>query len=609
MSTVKKKVRILDWFTPIQKKAKTQDGCFSTPQPLTDPLPEDTETRTRNDKTNDTEKEKDFNVSAIPHDPGLRINILDYNPNDQDVVRSEYMERGPCRPLSHNFPQTKFGVKSRRFNPRWFNKYDWLEYSIDKDAAFCLVCYLFKNKDDHVEDAFVKNGFKGWNRPIECFIGVVHVKGTIANKAIKLADHSLKSPSAYYIHCFAHQLQLTLVAVSKKSLDCGWLFETLTNLLNVVGVSCKRNEMLKEAQAQNVTQAFDDDEYASGKGKNQELGLGRPGDTRWGSHYKLINNVISLYSIIVDVLEKIGDVSSNPDDQLKAETVSYALESFDFVFLAHLMKRLFGVANDLNYALQKKDQDIVEAMSLVELTKERLQIIRNDGWEDHLKLTISFCEKNGIEVPKMEDVYVPRGRKKRRQQQVTNLHHFRVEVFCTIIDLQLQELNNRFNEVNSKLLICMGSLSPLNCFSSFNSKQLITLAEFYPNEFPRHELSRLSDQLDNYIHDMRKDERFIPLKDVGELSLKLVELKKHTTYDLVYLLIKLVLILPVATASVERTFSAMTYVKNKLRNSIGDQFLNDCLVTYIEKDVFFEVSDDTIMNRFQRMRRRRGKLY
>ncbi|GJT80929.1 zinc finger MYM-type protein 1-like protein [Tanacetum coccineum] len=340
MSTVKKKVRILDWFTPIQKKAKTQDGCFSTPQPLTDPLPEDTETRTRNDKTNDTEKEKDFNVSAIPHDPGLRINILDYNPNDQDVQMS--------------------------------------------------LCLRYVNKKGAV---------------VECFIGVVHVKGTTAvtlKKAIHslLADHSLspskirgqgydgasnmkgeinglktlilkESPSAYYIHCFAHQLQLTLVAVSKKSLDCGWLFETLTNLLNVVGVSCKRNEMLKEAQAQNVAQAFDDDEYASGKGKNQELGLGRPGDTRWGSHYKLINNVISLYSIIVDVLEKIGDVSSNPDDQLKAETVSYALESFDFVFLAHLMKRLFGVANDLNYALQKKDQDIVEAMSLVELTKER----------------------------------------------------------------------------------------------------------------------------------------------------------------------------------------------------------------------------------------------
>nr|GEW57263.1 hypothetical protein [Tanacetum cinerariifolium] len=93
MSTVKKKVRILDWFTPIQKKAKTQDGFFSTPEPLTDPLPEDTETQTRKDKTNDTEKENDFNVSAIPHDPGLRINMFDYNPNDQDATDDELTEK------------------------------------------------------------------------------------------------------------------------------------------------------------------------------------------------------------------------------------------------------------------------------------------------------------------------------------------------------------------------------------------------------------------------------------------------------------------------------------------------------------------------------------
>ena len=28
------------------------------------------------------------------------------------------------------------------------------------------MCYLFKNKDDHVEDAFVKNRFKGWEMPV-----------------------------------------------------------------------------------------------------------------------------------------------------------------------------------------------------------------------------------------------------------------------------------------------------------------------------------------------------------------------------------------------------------------------------------------------------------
>ena len=59
---------------------------------------------------------------------------------------------------------------------------------------------------------------------------------------------------------------------------------------------------------------------------------------------------------------------------------------------------------------------------------------------------------------------------------------------------------------------------------------------------------------------------------------------------MVYLLVKLSLILLVATASVERVFSALKIIKTSLRNSMGDQLLNDCLVPYIEKDVFVKVN-------------------
>ena len=56
---------------------------------------------------------------------------------------------------------------------------------------------------------------------------------------------------------------------------------------------------------------------------------------------------------------------------------------------------------------------------------------------------------------------------------------------------------------------------------------------------------------------------------------------------MVYKLLKLALILKVATASVERVFSAMKVVKSNLCNKMGDQWLNDRLVTYIEKEMFF----------------------
>ena len=33
-----------------------------------------------------------------------------------------------------------------------------------------------------------------------------------------------ESPSAYYVHFFAHQLQLSIVAAAKENTDCDWFF-------------------------------------------------------------------------------------------------------------------------------------------------------------------------------------------------------------------------------------------------------------------------------------------------------------------------------------------------------------------------------------------------
>ena len=90
--------------------------------------------------------------------------------------------------------------------------------------------------------------------------------------------------------------------------------------------------------------------------------------------------------------------------------------------------------------------------------------------------------------------------------------------------------------------------------------------------------------------------------------MKQLNTRKHETDPLVYLLVKLALTLPVATATVERSFSIMKYVKNELRNRMGDQWMNDCLVMYIEKDVVYNIDNETIMQRFQNMKTRRRQL-
>ncbi|WOL13657.1 hypothetical protein Cni_G22430 [Canna indica] len=107
----------------------------------------------------------------------------------------------------------------------------------------------------------------------------------------------------------------------------------------------------------------------------------------------------------------------------------------------------------------------------------------------------------------------------------------------------------------------------------------------------------------------RSYDDFANLQGIDELARKMVEKKKDIAYLNVYLLVKLKLILPVATTSVERVFSSMNFVKDKLYNWMSDDRLNSYLMAYIEYDVFDKVGDEAIMQYFQEMKYRRMILY
>ena len=217
-------------------------------------------------------------------------------------------------------------------------------------------------------------------------------------------------------------------------------------------------------------------------------------------------------------------------------------------------------------------------------------------------------KNHDILVPNMDDMFVVRGRKRRSTYEIKNLHRYQVEMFHTVLDTQLYKLHARFNVASTQLLLCMSCLSPSNSFYNFDQKQLVHFAEYYPYDFSSFQLQLLSSQLDTYIVDMRSSSDFSDLDEIGNLARLLVETGRHKVYPLVYLLLTLALVLPVATATVERAFSAMNIIKNRLRNRMGDEWLNDSLVIYIENEVLEEVSNDAIMENFQKMKTRRGQL-
>ncbi|GAA0173981.1 hypothetical protein LIER_27469 [Lithospermum erythrorhizon] len=93
------------------------------------------------------------------------------------------------------------------------------------------------------------------------------------------------NPNAYYVHCFAHQLQLALIVVGREQPGVKLFFGVVTCVVNVIKSSNKRQDLLREHQESHVANLMEEGFIETGWGLNQEMSLSRADDTRWGSHY------------------------------------------------------------------------------------------------------------------------------------------------------------------------------------------------------------------------------------------------------------------------------------------------------------------------------------
>ena len=69
----------------------------------------------------------------------------------------------PHQPLLDYYPKNKGG---RQFQSRWFKDFPWLEYSREKDRAFCYPCRLYSTQTSKSESAFAKDGFCTWSKAL-----------------------------------------------------------------------------------------------------------------------------------------------------------------------------------------------------------------------------------------------------------------------------------------------------------------------------------------------------------------------------------------------------------------------------------------------------------
>jgi hypothetical protein len=144
----------------------------------------------------------------------------------------------------------------------------------------------------------------------------------------------------------------------------------------------------------------------------------------------------------------------------------------------------------------------------------------------------------------------------------------------------------------------------------FDKSKICRLVEkFYPADFSSQERDRLECELPHFQLDTSNHPEIRNCNSLADLTKGIIKTGKSSDYPMVERLLRLVITLPVSTATAERAFSAMKLVKTRLRTKLGDDFLRYCVIVYIEREIAEKFSVEEIIETFDlRARKAEFKL-
>ncbi|XP_074337203.1 uncharacterized protein LOC141674394 [Apium graveolens] len=423
----------------------------------------------------------------------------------------------------------------------------------------------------------------------ECFFEIVYVSNTTA-----LKEKISTVLSRYNLH---------ISNMRGQGYDGA---SNMSAIVNLIDFSPKWHTELHSAQVIKIARMVTSGERDTGRGINQIGNLHRSGATRWSSHFDYICSLIDMYGATISVLESVVEEGTSSSLRGEAGGCLIIVKSFDFIFTLHMMHKIMGITDLFCRTLQHKSLDIVSPMNLVSTTKSPLVTLREEGF-DHLLVYVQLiCTQHGIEVPDMNALYKSAtGRSCQQNDSMTIFQHYHFDIFNSTIDFQQEELHSRFSDGAVELLTLTSALDPKDNFRSFKDEDIYKLAEnLYPGDFSEQELHYLRSH-EHYKLDVIHHTSFQNMTTINELCRRLVETNKVHHYNLIDRLIRLVLTLPVSTATAERSFSAIKLIKTALHNKMEEEFLTDSMMINIERELVEDIETDFIIHKFYFIKNRR----
>ena len=393
-------------------------------------------------------------------------------------------------------------------------------------------------------------------------------------------------PEAIYTHCKAHNLNLAIIHASKNAL--------VRNMLDIVqqitfhfNYSAKRQGNFQNCLATDAEST----EAMQGRRKLRSLC-----ETRWSARADLLFTFKSAFTTVCSSLE---DLAQNQNDP-KALNFLNAIQSFDFIVALVTTEHVLSGVAPLSLLLQKKDCDLLTASREARVVIDMLNAERADPmvWDALYAVAVDLANKVGVQPA------APRN--PRRQQHRPNapaqdpLAYWRINMYLIFVDHLVQEMQDRLVDGKERFLV--ERLIPKN-IGALTQEDVLRIFETFRAD--------LETDIGGFQTEVRRWTTMWGTTNVNQKPGTLEETiqnSNHTLYPSITLCLRIVLCMPVTTASAERAFSTMRRVKTYLRSSMTTERLSGLGLMAIYKQKASELDIEEVIDIFARKKDRKLEL-
>ena len=391
------------------------------------------------------------------------------------------------------------------------------------------------------------------------------------------AELKRQQPLALYVHCGAHCLNL----ITQSACRASPLINDSLQWVHELGTLNKQSGKFKNI-------------FSKATSSEVPLKSLRPlCPTRWTVRGKAIKAVLSQYERVLSSLEEMASSGSNTG--MRANGLRERFEKGKTVLGLCLALEVIEELECLNTSLQKRTETVAGMRSAIQCVKSTVHAKRNEeNFHEVFEKAVAMVDSLGI-----EPIQIPHQRKPpKRFTSEASQHipksaeeHYRTE-FSKMLDSVHIQFEERFNQPDLNVL--------QNLEETLLTGEVNDIVDQYP------ELNR--DILKVQLAMFRSKYTVKSSVEVAEIMRGLT-VEVRGLFDQVESLIRLLLVIPVASAEAERSFSALRRLKTWLRTTMTQVRLNNLAVCHVHQETLDNIDLKEIYQQFISVTERRRHVF